>query len=492
MVKGIFQFILTKEDVVFHLTDGTRMDFPTLDDFIDYDFGCKGAAIFTTLSELNAIYLYLKSGNLNDKYNYSLVYVNNFVKKIIGLKIMKKDSKERRSFKMFYDIKYKLGSDELKLKDALNEIESANFKRYNSGYTGKLRDEIVVKEKICRGTINNPPSMAPNIYTKVGCDFSNVQCWDITSAYPYLLTQPLPHFVGYVDFESEEQFKDENMTYYGGIEIKQLKAKQPYFPLTLVGKNHKGLKIEDQGENINHQGVRIVSADRVVIYGFVPHLLEILKRNYDFESYRISKNLIKFKLEINWELRKLVLRYFERKQEKKRNNLNYSGEKILLNRLYGFFITVGSNAPAHYSQYVISKERLIIDDLINKIGFKDMVHAHTDSLKFIGDHEKVIEEYNSQIKFKELGKFVLEDVYQRCTYFSHITAKYIDKNGKLEFKHGGIDKIGIAHLYKMPYEEITNQTQYFLVLNYFYLKNSGYYPEFITSNFSNSVDIGGD
>jgi hypothetical protein len=40
-----------------------------------------------------------------------------------------------------------------------------------------------------------------------------------------------------------------------------------------------------------------------------------------------------------------------------------------------------------------------------------MVHAHTDSLKFVGNHAAAIEEYNKTVEFEELGKFVLEEVF---------------------------------------------------------------------------------
>lgn len=484
MIKGVLQFILSKENVIFYPTTGDKIEFDTLDDFLDYNFGCEGATIYTSTQELNVIYDYLQ--NLKDKYDSKLIYVSNFIEKIIGLKMTKKGSKRR--FKTFYDLKFKLGSDELKIKDSLNLIENTEFKTYNQGFTSKLRKEIVTEEKLCRATIKYTPSMAPNIYTKTMKEFYDVECWDITSAYPYLLTQPLPHYEKWVDFESEEQFNEKDVTYYGAIEIFNLSANNCYYPLTLVGKNNKKIDIEDQGKNIFHQGVRIISADSVILCGFIPHLLTLLKNNYSFSSYRISRRLIKFKLEIDWELRKTVIKYFEKKQEKKRNNLDYSGEKILLNRLYGFFITKGSNSAAHYGQYIVSKERLIIDDLIQKIGLENVVHCHTDSIKFTGNFSHIIKQYNDTIDFPELGRFVLEDKFQKCVYYSHITGKYIDRNGKLNFKHGGIDKIGIAHLYKKNYEEITEKTKFFLVRSYFYLKGEGYYPNYIITNFSQSVD----
>jgi len=108
----------------------------------------------------------------------------------------------------------------------------------------------------------------------------------------------LPHYVGYVDFISEEMFNDDKFTYYGGIKISDLRAKRPYYPLTLIGKNDNKITVESQGTNIINKGKQIIAADEVVLYGFIPHLLQLLKENYSYSDYKITKTLIKFELKI--------------------------------------------------------------------------------------------------------------------------------------------------------------------------------------------------
>lgn len=482
-VKGIFSFKFTKESVMFYTLEETK-EFETLDDFLYYDFGWEGASVYAPLEEINAIYDYLKE-EIREEYSVDLMKIPG-VNKIIGIILRKKKSK--RSFKTFYDIKYKIGSDELPLDISL-EIINKGFPNQYSGYTSKLRKEFVLEDKMNRITVYNPPSLTPIIYSKPSIEFKNVNCWDITSAYPYLLTQPLPHFDKIVEFSGKEMFDDPKYVYYGRLEIKGLKAKNLYAPITLVGKNSRNIKIKDQGENFVLRGKQVYSADKIIMYGFINELLELLERNYTYESKTISVKLLRFELKIDQGLRKKVLYYFEKKQEKKRNGESYKGEKILLNRLYGFLITRGLNTPAHYGQYIVIKEKLILDRIINKIGLEDMVHAHTDSVKFIGNHADVIEEYNSTVEFEELGKFVLEDVFQKCVYYSHITAKYIDKNGQLGIKHGGIHKRGIQMLYKKKYEEININTEYFLIKGFFYLKGEGYYANGRVQNFTKTVSF---
>ena len=493
--RGIFNFLLGKKEVEFTTENGTTI-YKDLDEFVYTEFGCRGISVFTSLEQLNVAYKYLKE-NLKEGYFISVLDIQG--SKVYGFTIkninkfhLKKDQKtggdkkEYESLKTFYDMRYKIGSDELDIETSLKIINDTKFTSYVEGYTSKLRKEIVLEEKLYKPTIDSPPSMAPNIFSKPLVEFKNVQCYDACSFYPYLLTQPLPHLDKVVNLVSEEQLYEPNTAYYGKIIIKNLKAKNNYFPLTLVGKNRLGITIESQGKNIVNRGSQIISADEVYLSGFLKDLLTILKENYYFESYKISSKVIRFELKIDQCLRNKILEYFERKQEKKRQGIPYDGEKILLNRLYGFLITAGSTAPAHYGQYIVSQGRLIINGLIHEIGLKDTVQSHTDSIKFIGDHAAAIDKYNATVEFEELGKFVLEDVFQKCVYFSHITAKYINKKGELKFKHGGINDIGLKKLYEMDYDDIDQDTKFGLVKSYFY-NEEGYFPNMTEISFKKSI-----
>lgn len=497
MKKGIFKFNFEEQRVSTYFYPDRVVDFDTFDKFLEFNYGSDGINFFTSFSELGAIYNYIKYEGA-DKYVVKKITISPFINKVIGVSVYRKDkfSYDNKNkikyypFKTFYDMKYKIGTDELNINEALDIIEHTDFSKYNSGYTSKLRKEIKYdNETLIKIMIEKPCSMAPVIFSKWDKEEINVKCFDIVSAYPYLLTQPLPHYDKSIPFNGDESiFNESDKTYWGGIKIYGLAAKNsPYFPLTLVGKNKKGIEFASQGKNILNMGVRIISAGEVTLYGFLPHLLEVLKENYTYRSYEITKNILRFNLKIDEQLRNIILKYFERKQTKKRNGQPYGGEKVLLNRIYGFFLTVGNNTPAHYGQYVVSKQRLIMDRMVRKIGIEDAFQSHTDSLKFVGEHEDIIEEYNKSIEFPELGKFKNEGIMQKCVYYSYITAKYIDENGKLGFKHGGIDAIGITHLYKKKYEEITKDTKYLLCTGYFYCRGEGYYFDYAITSFRKSI-----
>lgn len=477
-MKGILEMFYNKPNVIFH-TKEYVYEFKNLDEFIYKKQDFNRAAVLLSDKNYRAVISYLQ-----EKPNVILnkIYINSI--KEIGFKILEYES-QKNPLKTFYSMKYKVGADDLTNDATLDLFE--NIQNYKQGYTSITRSKLKLDERLLDFTIQNAPSMCPIIYAKRGRDFENVHCKDLTSAYPYLLTQPLPHFVKMVEFENEDTFQDDKFAYYGTITIYDLKAKDKgYFPLTVAMDRGKMIT---EGENIFHDGSHLVRANMVKLNGFIPDLLYLLKQNYIYNSYEISNKLAKFKLSIDRKLREYVLNVFIPKQEKKRRGEDYSGEKVMLNRIYGFLITKGSKEPAHYGQYIVSKQRLIINNIIHKIGLKDVVQSHTDSIKYIEDHENVFQEYNNSIEFEELGKFADEGTMKKCRYFSLNTAKYIDKNGKLGFKHGGIPERGINHLYKKSYEEITVNTEFNLITSYEYDPNYGVCELGVRSTFKQGVNI---
>lgn len=472
--KGILELFLNKKEVKFY-NEKKEVSFSSLDDFIYNYSSTYGVIVYLKEKYFSPILEHLKRTNLN------LKEIRIFKSKLIGFSI---DNQKTKLSKTFYSMKYKIGTDELNIENSLKLIENAPAHQY-SGYTSILKKEIKTEEPMLDFTIGDQePSLSPMIFSKTRKEFTNAKCFDLTSFYPYLLTQKLPHFKKTISRE-EIQWKEDE-TYYGAIWIKDIRAKTAFYPLSLVGENRdSGIK-KGQGLNIVNMGTRLISADEVILYGFLPFLLDSLKE-YEYEDYKISKQVALFELEIDQDLRALVLEKFQVKQEKKRLGLNYLGEKILLNRLYGFFITKGNNAPAHYSQYIVQKGKNILLQIIRQIGLKDLVHSHTDSIKFIGDHEDVIKKYNSEIEFEELGKFAPEGIMEKVIYYGTNKAKYI-MNGELGLKHGGIEKRDIEPLKSLSYEEISKDTKYQLTTLYVYSSDKGFYAITTEKEFGGSLN----
>lgn len=474
MKRGILELKLNKEEVIFHTKD-TSIEIPNLDTFLYGYTEPGGTMVFIDEKYIRPIIRHIQKTNPS-----CLKETKLFKKKLIGFRI---EDKQRKFSKSFYELKFKLGTNELSIEDALKLIDDIPS-RYNQGYTSVLRQQIKTDETFLNFTVGySQPSLSQMIYAKTYKEFINVKCFDITSFYPYLLTQELPHYDKMID-TSEMDLNDKSFTYYGAIKITNLKAKTSFCPLTLVG-NEKDIPLPNQGKNIFHLGTRIIAADEVLLYGFIPFLLDCLKE-YEYESCLISSQIARFQLRKDEGLRSLILEKFQIKQNKKRQGLDYLGEKILLNRLYGFFITKGNRAAAHYSQYIVQKGKSILLNIIREIGLKDVVHSHTDSIKFVGNHEDVINAYNEKIEFEELGRFDNEGIMEKVVYYGVNKAKYI-KDGKLNFKHGGIETRDIEPFMEMGYDNIDRKTKYNLTISYDYISGLGLVANTIEKEFGGSV-----
>ena len=109
--------------------------------------------------------------------------------------------------------------------------------------------------------------------------------------------------------KEEMNLNDKTLTYYGGIRIKKIKAKGVIYPLSLVGENRDTGVKKGQGTNIINMGTRLISADEIALFGFIPFLLDALKE-YNYESYEISSKIACFELRKDESLRSLILEKF--------------------------------------------------------------------------------------------------------------------------------------------------------------------------------------
>ena len=487
---GILTLLCNNKKVVWQTLENT-IEFEDLNEFLNTKISCGNTKVYLTDTHFNVIYKYLEKEQI----------------KVIGIekeKKTKKDEKDKKEYskifcysysnKVFYSLQYKIGSDELSAKISLELIkklkDSDEKDNCRSGYTSQLRKIIKTEEKKIDTLTKYQCSLSPFLYAKRQREHENVHCWDIISFYPYLLTQELPHFDKIVS-NDELDLMNNNYTYYGGIEIIGLKAKSSLLTLSLVGDKNKEIA-PNQGENIEHNGTRLMSADKVILYGWLPFIIIALFQDYEFEDYRITPKIWRFELKRDEILREVVLKMFNTKQEKKRLHkinpeISYDGEKVRLNRCYGFFLTTGNDAPTHYGTYIVAKGKMIIRSIAKQIGEKDVIQGHTDSIKFVGKHQDVIDKYNSSIEFDELGKFDYEGDLEKVIYYGVNKAKYL-KNGELGLKHGGISDSDIAPLMKMSYDEINRKTKYYLTVDYFYDKELGFRNITKEAVFGGSVD----
>ena len=480
--RGILKLVNLSTKVKFY-TNEEIIELDHIKDFLSLKSkNDKGLIIFMATQEFDVLYDYFTAIGLEIK-DIKLFGIDY----LIGFTVGKKDS---NTYKTFYLMKYKIGTDEFDMdnekdkKVALDLIGNVSSNQ-QSGYTSELRKSIKVEEEFLNFHVRYKPSLSPMIFAKCNREFFNVKCRDACSFYPFLLTQELPHFKGFIKKEDID-FNNKKKTYYGGLRIYNIKAKTAFCSISLIGEHNETEIAAGQGIGIINHGTRLVSADKIVIFGWLPFLIEELQ-DYDFDYLEISDLVAEYELKIDVILREIIIKVFEKKQEKKRRGEPYKAEKIMLNRYYGFFITKGNkSAPAHYGQFIVAKGKTIIRRLALEIGLEDVVQGHTDSIKFVGDHEDVIERYNSEIEFEELGKFANEGTMEKVIYYNTNRAKYLI-NGKLGLKHGGIADSDLKFIMKMDYDDIGINTEYFRTLEYIYDEEYGFYSIVKPKKFGGSL-----
>jgi hypothetical protein len=363
---------------------------------------------------------------------------------------------------------YYIGSDELTPYEAANNIR--DFTYYNSGYSKRQKELLTPicykRQCFCLNNFLYSTPHTPLMYSASNIDWEDVHCYDQTSAYIYHYCEELPtNCKANID---GSLFDKRGYVNFVRFKITYLVAKNKnYLPLGLAADcKDKGYKEKNL---ILAKGTRVLGAKQISFCGFYEEEYPILERNYNWKEIQIIP-IAYFKLEINEELRNFLLSLFEEKQKLKRKDLDYSGQKQLLNRFHGHNFSKGldrtftksnpkkneteeerkerieHNAmaylkpPTEAAIYIMSKQRRILDEMAHKIGFNNLVHIHTDSLKFTGNFSHLIDEYNKGIEFKELGRFVSEGLMKKVHYYSITKAKMIDSNGNLQLKYGGIKK----------------------------------------------------
>ena len=361
-------------------------------------------------------------------------------------------------------MKYYFGTDRINDIDYnLAVIKNTHFKSWKAGYTSligknicaeKIREMPELPYSISYAMIHHS-SLGAVIYSVKNKDFENAYCYDRKSAYPAILCQPVPY-----SFKRVDRYKPQtNKIHWGKITIKNLKAKDINFlPL------YRGKKYDK--EKVYVLGKRILAATEYSYYGYIEHELELLSYAYTYDEIKIS-----YVYEVTFcclpqETINAIIELFNYKENNK-NGKNYAGVKQMLNRIYGYFLTVIPNGkdrfrlrdkkiPYSIGTWVTSKQRIEMLKMFKKIGKENIIAGHTDSIIATKNCDEIVEKINEEINiYKKMGHWIGEAAYKKICYFSNVTAKYIDNQGELKMKHGGISDLDMdLFLKNTSYDEI--------------------------------------
>lgn len=372
--------------------------------------------------------------------------------------INKKNNVEITSFQVFGGITYKkakyyLGTDKIDNIDPKNYCELIE-KFHNSlakhTFTTSLKDIIFTKEIQNFGSRERLPysviqelydyaSLAPIIYSDINKEFKNVYCYDFDSAYIakyFKVKFPVDFQPCSVDSKSASLIR---------LRIKNIKAKNIRFCCLSLANRDCGTNIIF----INKKSKKVLKADEVVISVFWFEL-EMIEQFYTYDEIIKEKAWSSRFEELPESFKQAVFDIYSTKEEAKHNEQPYADKKVLLNRIHGFFLTskeyngkkepMYPNLPIQIGFFTIAIQRYFMIKLIQQIGLKNIVSAHTDSIKTKGNYDAIVKEWNEKNKNKysdTLGMLEFEGVMEKVVYFSNTRAKYI-MDGEFHIKHGGI------------------------------------------------------
>lgn len=417
--------------------------------FLTINYAWKNKNIILYTNQFNLVLDY----HLNKNYYRTLVqHLSKNENKIMSFKVL--DSFIIRDMKYFY------GSDKLSTKASINAINSKKIKRWNSSYTGEIGEALKI-EAIKKEFPRLPDNLLNNMlmHTSQGAiiyasekEAKDVHSYDVISAYPSILLGKVPY-----SFKKIMQYNP-NKVCFGKITIKNFKAKYKNFiPLYKGKENPKECVV---------CGKRIYAGLNYTYYGFIKDELRILNTYYNYESLKISDL---YECEMDYlprESRTSIINLFNRKNNAKGTE-DYEGYKQMFNRLFGYFITTckdnkelkirDKRVPYQVGLWIISQQRQIMLDAIDKVSIDKVVSCHTDGIKVIGNHDIDFKELNNKrgTIYKNIGHWSKEEHIDRIQYLSNVKAKY-EVNGKLYMKHGGISDEDIEEfLANKTYDSIT-------------------------------------
>lgn len=346
----------------------------------------------------------------------------------------------------------------------------------------------------------------------------NVSSYDMTSAYPYVMLSekyPMSRFI-YYDLESFKELDYYNKRYctIGYYYFSNIKLKNnipiPYIPIS------KCLTVVKDEDLIVYNG-RLISSSGIKI-ALTNIDYEIIKNqyDYDYDDLRVENFYFARKGFLPKELRETIIEYYELKTQLKGikdKEYEYMKSKNKLNSLYGMIVTNIQRKEILFDSekdevFSYGEKGLLEDyyksrnnflsyqwgvfvtsfcrknlqtaiDRFNKYGTSlDVVYCDTDSIKYLGNYDKVFKEINDEwlkkckdngiINYAErdnkkyyLGVYDFEGTYQK---FKTLGAKKYAflKNDKYGITVSGLSKIkGAKELEKNGLEFFKNGSVFY-------------------------------
>ena len=269
----------------------------------------------------------------------------------------------------------------------------------------------------------------------------NVGSYDLSSSYPFqMIARDYPlgkwNYGAIRNLETLEEYNKKYCT-IARYSFKNIRLREekpiPYIPQS------KCLALGDDREIYNG---RILHADFLTI-SMTNIDFDVVKEQYEYDEIAVEEFHYSRKGLLPKELRDTIMYYFEKKSKLKGDEehyYEYMKSKNKLNSIYGMTVTNILNTEIEYHDgeytekkmteeemeealdkyyknhrsflnyswgvFVTAYARRELEDGLNIVGL-DTIYCDTDSVKYIGDHDKEFESYNERLNRQCLEKGVV-------------------------------------------------------------------------------------
>lgn len=357
-----------------------------------------------------------------------------------------------------YNMVKRLGSEEYDTKTASYIAATMDLPRYNSTYTswlGRQVDEEYIKQTYphrphwISNVFINDMSRGGMLFAVLNQTYHNCYKYDFKSYYPALMMLDKP-----LNYHYNSKGRDLSRVQLLHIKVDKIKAKNFNFLPLCVTTNMSKNNDTVIGNRVAERAGGLVYAEHYEfwIFSFLEELI--------WYAYDIAGGVILRAFDVEFEhnhdglrlMRDRISEWFDIKEHHK-DDANYKGFKVALNRLsHGFLLTSHNSRkdpavkvprsydlPSDLGVYNVAYGQWFIWELCKKIGMEHVIASNTDCI--VVDHEipwlETVCVLPPDKRQGKLGYLIKEEHYDRIRYLAQSTCIY-ETRGKLGAKLPGV------------------------------------------------------
>lgn len=459
-MKGYLEI---SKGIYYKTIDNNIFYFKTITELVDY---FKGVKAYFYIKEISVFMVYLKSTEI----------LSNVVPTMLQTKEPNPQKKllSTISFRIgnnlfFRDMKYYLGADNFSCWEDLRAsiINAPDWLTNNQGYSSQLKRRLFTSDIIEQNKKQLPTKALRQIFLKnvnasqiIFCakpnvEYKNVVDVDFSSFYiSMFLSNNFPTSWRRVTKAVPDKINLLKVTFTN------IKAKSPYCLSTC---NYVA------ATNQTMSNKRLYSADSVTVWIFEEELYEY-RTLYNFDSYSISEVWSSEPAPLPFNIPKVMIEELKLKSIKKTKGENYQAQKIFVNRISGIIGEKDKinndwkkDSRRDWYCYMTALARKRMCEIINLIGYENVVYAHTDGLVIPRSLLYKIDEFNSKLPELPYGVGKLDfdgkdGIWKRCTFYCATRGKIETISGKTIIKAGGLSTAAVEKIPNATYDNINENT----------------------------------